>query len=604
MNLMNLGTLISNEIKPHPHVTIEQAFNIIGKKNISNSMIRYGFNKFGSFWRQYTGTDMWDEKICNEFNMGLDAYRKDNWILKNLFYPEVSASFILEKTCENNYIRKTAQLICGAMKFWFAIKNENFFKEYEAGNLLDSSRYHNFFSRLTYSKVDEQGKVHHEISNSKTSKYIVVSIRSEYYAVKVIKENNILCSYKNIINQINAVVDHVLRAEKKGNGWQHLNILSTFANKKSITLSEKLIRNFTATRTIIDQALFHISIDIDDDDSDLERNFRTIHCKNYRNRDYRKSMQIVVTKGCYAGVIVNPHAGIGGTLSARFVSELYATCKELEQINIDFNRNLSHKKINVCHLPCTATLTSKQKKLVEYIEKQICNKIYPDHFPSLVEVCSRGSVFFKKFGLNPNGIFVALVHQAYYECFNKLPFVGNFINLRNIKHGDIWRYNATNQAMHEFAKYPSLDNLHRAVQSYRTHIKEQKNGTDEYFHGVSSMMRLVGERELSFKSVLPLLFFLKISISNFTEKFIDPHLWISQIPTYPGLAAAGRAMVTLDYIGKNHLAGHFLVFSESIQICLIGNSTKNLDRQTEFANILKDCFDRICDKIECSSKDY
>ena len=78
----------------------------------------------------------------------------------------------------------------------------------------------------------------------------------------------------------------------------------------------------------IDEAIFLIAIDTKGYPADENAAAQDINIRNNHNRDYRKSLQLVVLQNGYSGATCNFFAGVEGVLAARFASWINFICKD------------------------------------------------------------------------------------------------------------------------------------------------------------------------------------------------------------------------------------------------------------------------------------
>src|SRR5690606_4683347 len=116
----------------------------------------------------------------------------------------------------------------------------------------------------------------------------------------------------------------------------------------------------------------------------------------------------------------------------------------------------------------------KTARMIKKFRSEIAARLYPRENGSTFVIGGIGAKAFRTEGWSPDAVFHAALNLAYFRQFGRMPVVGNFINLRTIRHGDIWRYISTTPEMHDFVRSPTRATLTAAMDRHRALIKEQK----------------------------------------------------------------------------------------------------------------------------------
>jgi hypothetical protein len=367
-------------------------------------------------------------------------------------------------------------------------------------------------------------------------------------------------------------------------------LLTVLFNPKHARLFRELQSNSVES---IDRALFCVAIDLDTSPTTLDATMRALHADNYRNRDHRRSLQIVVAGNGRAAITVHPHAGIGGTYMARFASELHKACARLQAAPLHIARPAGPARYQ--HLP----LELSQKSWAE-LQKSVANvgrRLYPANEPSVIRYEGFGSDAFRDRGISADGAFHAALHLAYLRCFGEVPYTSNFINLRNVRHGDVWKYTSTTESLRRFAQAPSAEALRLASDAHRALVKINKAGDDEVYQTTMALFRLISEGHVPFAAFPALMMMMSLFISNFGKRFLGSDLWVSNIPPLPGVEMTARAAVRLAYLDKKGYGGHYMIFPGHVTVCLVNAlKDKNVtDRDARFFQTLGDCLREVVD---------
>ncbi len=574
--------------KKHPpfqsfKVSLEQ----LSLQYISSSTKRAFFTCLTSIWRHVFHVGPKEIAIQEAFDEGKDGFERSYQATKTLFYPEYAASLILSKTSETNPVCKAAQLITSALDFRRKLLTQQFETEFESKKPLDMQRYSYFFSRLHKQFYSSKPFV----SSSKVmppSDYVIVAIDGHYFRLTVLKEE-LPFSYNEIFEQLSSIV---FSAQSLPENIQPvpIGLLTTLLNKKSIKFLQKMEENNTESAKILDEALFFVALDLTSKPKDLEEAARTIHAGNYYNRDYRRSLQIIVTGNCEVGIIVDPRAGIGGTFSARLASELVKNSILLER------QPLSKTPGNILQTKPIHFSFRPDHELFTQLETEISKHFYDKSLKTIYKVSEIGLDFFRQHNVSADAVFHCALHLAYYRYFNKAPCVANFINLRTVQQGNIWCYPCTTNEMIDFIKQPTVKNFTAATLQHKLLVKHYKKADDPLYHLSMGIVSLVENRRISRLALITLAIILNLFIRDFFKKSIFADVVVSHIPGYKEIRITGRPGIRLGYLGKNAFAGHYMIFKNHITICLLHTLKKNshYGKEAEFAKELEKSLEDVC----------
>lgn len=574
----------------HPYLPFRELSQSFARKNIRSRLKIFLFLKAVAVWRWVYSIDRAERAIKRDMDQGRDGFWHDTWIFKSLFYPEISASFILEPDGEADPIRKAAQAVHGALLFRSQLLNKRVTPEYESGRPQDMGRYRYLFSRITISSL-QQNKMRHVVTDFPASREIIVAIEGAFYTLQVIGDDGHALPYREFYRQISALVEHARTYKKSSLADQiPFGLLTVLHNRCSARLFQSLTEENRSAIDRINQALFLVAIDINDCPASMDKNFRSIHCENYHNRDHRRSMQIVITGNGRVGVVVNPHAGIGGSLSAKFASEIYKTCQALASDGTDLGQ-LKSETAKYERLDLKSRNLGGWQKTIESLERKVLSQISIASQKCSFRIDGVGADDFKKQKVSADAAFHCGLQLAYYRVFGKIPSVGNFINLRTVKYGDIWRYECNSDDMRRFILNPDAASLRAAMQKHKELIKYHKAANDEFYLGARTLFRLINQGDVRFSAFVMLMLMGKLFIKDFIPRFISPDIWVSHIPEFEGVEIAGRAGVQLSYLEPDGLGGHFMMFPDHVKVCLPRSSRRHRRQlqEGEFERELQSC---------------
>lgn len=541
-------------------------------------------------WRWAFRIDAKEQIVFQEFAAGRDGFRPKYWIYKSHFYPDYNATFVLTPTGEHDPAHMAAQMLHGALKFREDIIQNRLEPEFEKSKPLDMAIYQKLFSRVAVTKHIRRRFVQEDVDFEPTD-YVVVCVRGFLYRVPCLKEEKAL-SYADLHMRFAAILDHVkTRAKQAGETPGLFGLLTAFVNRKHGTLYQMLAETNAETLGIIDAALFTLSIDLEAKPETPDETLRAINADNYLNRDNRRSMSLVVTGNGRAGVVVNPHTGVGGVASATFTDYLYKNANVLQQ---GVPADASDKPSETVE-PLVLVVSKGWEESLFRSKDIAASRLYPKNEQCVFTISGVGHKDFRARKISSDAAVHCALNLAYLRCFEKIPTTGNFVSLRNFRHGDIWRYVSSTDAMNAFLRNPGSRTMRAAVDAHRSLVKEQKKAEDEFYHAGMMMMKLVSEFQLPFTSVPTLIIIMSLFIHDFVHRFLALDVWASQIPTKPGLEMAGRGSVFLSFLQRNSIAGHYMIYDDHIDTCFLRSLKRKEDVTigAAFAQELERCLHEV-----------
>lgn len=428
-------------------------------------------------------------------------------------------------------------------------------------------RYNYLFSRFLITSL-KKGTAVHEVVDVPASDYVVIAIDSIYYKLQVIRNQQIIATadlHKQLSDILSDARDQLSKIKSDRFPF---GLLTTIHNKATVALIDELTRKSPQTMEQLNNGLFFVALDIHDKPQSWEKLGRTIHRQNFHNRDFRRSMQIIVAGNGQAGITGDPNAGIGGGFVAKFLDELARDCRSLEP---ELSQPPSIDGSLFQRLSFDFENSAAQTEQLAVLNKQVYSQFYDDSCDSIFRIDGSGKKEYAQLKVSADGAFHAALHLAFKRCFDKIPEIGNFIGLRSVQHGEIYRYNSTTPEMKKFVAAPSANNLAAALAEHKVLIKKIKQADDELYQCQMLLVTLYFRYEISTLGCLFLLILLSLFIKNFSRRFVNQDMWVSHIPEFPGVALTGRPGVKLAFLQKPCFAGHYMIFDHHTTICFVTN---------------------------------
>jgi hypothetical protein len=554
------------DLPRHPFIPFAEIFRELAGRYIRSPLARRLFLRSTRLWSALSGAAESERRVRDAFARGEDGHFERIVRAPYPFRPEICAALILREQEDKDPVRLAARLILGALRFRERAFGEQLEQEYEAGRPLDMRRYLNLFSRLIDPSL-RQGRVVSEIIDAPASEHIIVATGGLFYRLTVSRNDQIVPAAE-LLAQLQDLVADAQEQLKSARERVPFGLLTALQNKSSVSLLAQLAARSPSAIRDLNRALFLIALDLDDSPQTLEGIGRSVLLKNYASRDYRRSMQIVVTASGQAGVITDPFAGIGGTLSARFVDELARSGRSPGGEPVRPGAEPAARAF--VRLDLDTGLLSGKRRALAANEEELRSHSYPDGSETVFRLEGFGRKDFALLSASADGAFHAAFSLAFLRCFGRIPEVGNFINLRTLQHGDISRYNATTPELRSFVEAPDAASLAAALAAHKELIKRAKAGTDALYQ-LKKLMILFNRGDLGMLAVVSLMLLLMIFIRGFERRFLREDVLASNIPALPGVALTGRPGVRLSFLARPSLGGHYMMFDHHIVLCFVSN---------------------------------
>jgi Choline/Carnitine o-acyltransferase len=485
-------------------------------------------------------------------------------------YPEMSVSILFEKV-DGPIEQRAAKLVLSTLKYRQALLENSLEQETSGGTVIDNYRNHNFFGRVANIRRAGLLKWTKNIKQCKNSSHIVVAVNGVFYKLDVIDNSGSIKAAETILSNIQSVIRAAARDK---NSAKPYGIITT-----NITPSSEDIfyaDGLDDSIRTIDEAIFLLAIDSASVPTDENQAAADVHIRNHCNRDYRKSLQIVVLENGFSGATINYFAEIEGVFAARFASWVGSCAREFPQISAgetpDEVVRLEFEKIDFDKLP----IAKLKRKIAGYV----CD------LPLIKKINAIGKDAIKQLNVSPDAFFHAAAHLAYYEKFKRIPAVHNFVDIRSIKFGSITRYLSTTDELTAFLKDQTRSALLKAIDAHRRTIAVIKSGDYPLHYAYYYLYISEG-----LKPVLGLILF-KLFSPDVLRKYVSPDIGASNIPALPGIYCMGRFGAFFKAARRNCLAGHYLIFPDHIKTCFLASERSFLE-SWQFDRSLEDAIIKL-----------
>lgn len=485
-------------------------------------------------------------------------------------YPEMSVSLLFEKS-DGSIAQRAAKLVVATLAYRRSLLDNSLEKETSGEAVIDNYRNHNFFGRVANIRKIGLLKWIKDIKHRKDSSHIVVVVNGGYFKVDVIDGSGAMMAAGRILANIEAVIcaREADKTPPKPYGLLTTNITRWSERVFSADKLDESIRT-------IDDAIFLLAIDNGRVPADENEAAQDLHIRSHHNRDYRKSLQIVVMENGFSGATINFFAEIEGVFAARFASWVSSYASDMPRVvaeeTPDAPIRLQFETIDFDALPL--------RKIRGKIARYSCG------LPLIKRIDAIGRDGIKQLNVSPDAFFHAAAHLAYYEKFNRAPSVHNFADMRGIKFGSITRYRSTTDELVKFLADRSKPSLLDAFDAHRKAIAVIKSGDYPLHYAYHYLYAAAG-----FRPVLAMILF-KLFVPDILSKHLSPDIGASNIPALPGIYCVGRFGTFFKAARKNCLAGHYLIFPDHIKTCFLASERSFLE-SWEFDRSLADAMVKL-----------
>ena len=463
-------------------------------------------------------------------------------------YAEFGVSILFEKT-NDSVAQRATKLIVAALAYRRSLLDGSLDKEVSGGTVIDADRIHYLFGRVA--NIRKAGlKWRKDVKHCRNSTHIVVAVDGSFYKLDVIDDNGAVLPAADILHAIDSIV--AATAEQK-NPPKPYGLVTTriVRSTAGIFHADSLDESIKT----IDNAIFLLAIDTTRYPADENDAARDIHLRNHHNRDYRKSLQLVVLQNGYSGATINYFAGVEGVVTARFASWITSYAGTIPPI-VAANTPSKYSKLTFDKIDFETLPLAKLKASVAE---------YSCDVPLIKRIDAIGKDGIKRLNVSPDAFFHAALHLAYYERFKAIPSVHNLADIRVIKFGSITRYLTTTGEMAEFLQSQTKPALLNACRAHKEKIGAIKSG-DNPIHYLLYYLATAG----GLRPLLALALF-RLFVPDLFTKHISPDIWASNIPALPGIYCQGRFGMLFKFARDNCLAGHYLLFPDHIKICFLSS---------------------------------
>lgn len=585
----------SSQVQPHPVRHLRDALAALGAQHIRHPLARALYAAAIQAWHRLFGLAAHEPYIAREFAAGRDGFRPRYWIFKSFFYPDYVATFVLSPTGETDPARSAAQVLHGALTFRDAVRRQALAPEFEKGQPLDQSLYGKLFSRVAVTRYLGRRLVQEDVDFEPTD-YVVACVRGYLYQLPCLQGDAVVACAE-LQRRLAALLAHArARAERAAETPGVFGLLTVTVDPAHGRLVQSLAASQAGVLDVINRALFTLAIDVDARPETPDAALRAINADHFLNRDHRRSMSLVVTGNGRAGVLVNPHTGVGGAVSAVFVEFLHQHARALR----DADQPARDEPPAPPAPPVAPLALSGGRRWEDELLRTraaVERRLYPADEQTVFTLSGVGHQDFRARQISSDAAFHCALNLAYLRCLKRIPTTGNFISLRSFRHGDIWRYVSNTDALTAFLRQPGPVTLRAAIEAHRELVKEQKRAEDPLYHAAMTMLKLVSEFRVPFAAAQSLILLLSLFIRDFPHRFLRLDLWASQIPAKPGLEIAGRGSVFLSFLPREALAGHYLIYDDHFRICFLRGLSSREDTRlgAAFARELERCLREVRD---------
>ncbi len=542
-----------------PTPPLNSAFRRLVAENISNPLRRLGAFLVLWLWAKKWHVEEARQSILAAFEKDENPFWKRKFPFQQIFYPGLAISIVL-KDDDNDHspVSRAAKLIVSALEYRDKMLKQELEADAEKGRSLDMGRHFYLFSRNVRTYKDDQGLSANVIDHEPTD-HIVVAVDGVYFKLKVLHEGQPL-SLSEVLHQIQQMVDEAVSSE----GDIPFGLLTTLEQADSVEVVQALRqdpRNHQSMQDL-DSALFFVAIDTRFHPQTLEETARGCLIDNHHNRDYRKSIQIVVTGNGKAAIVPSYVSGLDGSLAFSFSSWVAGHAKTLKSDDC----SKSHEPAAPLFAKLDLQLENRSgwDERFNKLNDDLQPWIYPKDTPTVHTFDGIGRKTFRSLKISSDAAMHCALHLAFKHYRGRIPRVSNFMSMRSIKTGRIHRYSTSTKEMIAFVGNPTSKTLQQAMDEHRRVIRQLKVGDDVLYFLTS----LITREEIGAKGSTAFFWILKTFMPQVFQGLLMPDILASSIRPFPEMAFGGRAGARIGFPPGDAIGGHYLFFEDKIMLCV------------------------------------
>lgn len=488
--------------------------------------------------------------------------RQHNLRLPGLLSPVISATLVLKDDDRNLIpIQRAATLLMGARKLYDDLMAGRLAPDQFKGQALEMGQYPNLFS----TSLIIAGKKA-QVFKSKIVSKILVIIGGRFYLLDV----GNLGSATTIEQVEEALTQLVAQSQKNKRKADALSpgIITCASNRTQLRSFHQLLKDDVNKKTY--QALRHtfvtLCLDLDSNPASDAEVMLMGHSRNYENRWFHSSLQLVVFGNARACAICNFTTYLDGNTMMRGAAELQRRASASP---------LGIKKINepLRSLPVTELNWKINPIFIQRAERDL--KFISDDQQATYEIIGIGKKFFKTHGIDPVPTFIIALQMMANQLVGQKIFIEQFLTLSKYRCMDLTTAIVTTDEVRQFIEYLAgnqIDPVSARSQLQEAITSQSRECRKARQHLSVSLILILFFRSRKLLSkiraliitgmMLTILRTLRLYKSRPFREIIVSHPEI-----YPEVPLVGRPGIRLPYV--KYFGLHYQIFENKIIITMM-----------------------------------
>lgn len=491
-----------------------------------------------------------------------DLLRQHNLRLPGLHSPVISATLVLKDDDRNlNPIQRAATLLMGARNLYDDLMGGRLEPDQYKGQPLEMGQYPNLFA----TSLIVEGKKARVFKSKITSKILVI-IGGKYYLLEV-GNLGVDTTLPQIVESLRQLVTHSQKNKIKADATSP-GIITCASNRTQLRAFHQLLKDEVNRNSYLAlrHTFFTLCLDLDTyPSSDAEVMF-VGHSKNYENRWFHSSLQLVVFGNARACAICNFTTYLDGNTMMRGAAELQqraAACQlGIQTTNTPIVSN-SAIELN----------WKIDQRFIQQAERDL--KFISDAQQATFEINGIGKKFFKAHGIDSVPTFIIALQMTANQLVGKKVLIEQFLTLSKYRCMDLTTAIVTTDEMLRFIEYiagrlidttSARDLLNEAINSQSRECRKVRR-----FLSLNIILNLFFRSEKLFlkfyASIIICLVVVILRVFGIYKSRPPREIIVSHPEIYPEVPLVGRPGIRLPYV--KYFGLHYQIFEEKIIITMM-----------------------------------
>jgi predicted RNA-binding protein len=485
--------------------------------------------------------------------------RRSNFRFPGLYAPVISATIgIIDDPEKNNPIDRAVSLVFGARSLYFDLFAGRLSPDEYNGQPLEMGQYPNLFSTsllLGGKKVALFKSTHID--------RITVMYKGQMYQVELTAGDE-----EQKLIQFKQNLEHLISEQLPADQETSPGILTAASDQTQRMIFRRLIENPVNRQSM--EALKHsfltLCLDLDTTPHDLAEATRLAHSRNYGNRWFHSSLQLVVFGNAKACTICNFTTYLDGNMMMRGTSEIQKRGQKIKVPDMAGKKSVDSISVTKLHWQIPAAALERAKKDYERIL---------DHQEQATYVIEGiGRDVFKTRGIAAVPAFMLALQQATEKLCKRPVWIQQFLTMTRYRCMDVELINVSTPEVRQFLEYtndPKADKpmardlFINAITSQTKAIKNKR----KYLTPVPIMHSYVRNSKGLKGIYIKLIFAVVMTLLRWLRQFeLQPRdVIVSHPDIYHEAPIVGRPGIRLPYVRCFGL--HYQIYADKIVITMM-----------------------------------